>query len=101
MRFKTFAKITTVTWCCAFLGGFITGKSAFGEIFKVFRENPLSPNFSKFTSNNCSSCKEERFKISNGASINLPSFRVQYLSFNSSKSFSSAFKLFPERSSLI
>ena len=34
MRFKTFAKITTVTWCCAFLGGFITGKSAFGEIFK-------------------------------------------------------------------
>jgi|TARA_Y100000289_G_scaffold65291_1_gene78583 spore germination cell wall hydrolase CwlJ-like protein len=33
MRFKTFVKVTTVTWCCAFIGGFLTGKSAFGDIF--------------------------------------------------------------------
>ena len=33
MKFKTFAKITVVTWSCAFIGGFLTGKSAFGDIF--------------------------------------------------------------------
>ena len=33
MRFNTFVKITTVAWSCAFLGGFVTGKSAFGDIF--------------------------------------------------------------------
>jgi spore germination cell wall hydrolase CwlJ-like protein len=33
MKFKTFAKITVVTWSCAFLGGLTTGNSAFGDIF--------------------------------------------------------------------
>ena len=31
MRFKTFLKVTAVTWSCAFLGGFLTGNSVIGE----------------------------------------------------------------------
>lgn len=35
MRFKTFVHVTAVTWSCAFLGGFLSGKSVLGETFNT------------------------------------------------------------------